>query len=403
MRTPSELVRFLLPLTVLGAIAALAVHENAAEGLFLGELSAALLLVVAALAPAPAFELGLGSVLAVTAIWALPPGPGRGAAVVLVLVLTFAAACIRRLSGNQLRTDLPLAVSIPFALGLQLLLRSELLFEPIGLRTIVALLALPVAAGVAMAFLAARQGGEIALLASGLAVLLGPGWNVTTTLALVAVATVGFFLPRAPRPSRLVLLPLGVLLALTALLDAYPWRRAEPLRAVFALFVPTPGTPLLPPETSVTLDTTYPFREKDIPLEPVSSLVLESALSNGASLADGTPVAVLSLTDPSGHKAEWTIRAGEDTGEWAAKRADVLPVARLRSPEPWITWFADGFLAQRYRSRWDLPVPGRFARVRIERSPDLPPEVSLTVHQLEVRRLSGWALPPGDPFRGTLL
>src|SRR5262245_60462630 len=129
MRTPSELVRFLVPLAVLGAIAAVAVRETpAAEGLFLGELSAAVLLVVAALAPAPAFELGLGSVLAVTAVWALPPGPGRGAAVMLLLVAAFLAACVRRLS--QTLPELPFAVSIPLALGVQLLLRSELLFEP---------------------------------------------------------------------------------------------------------------------------------------------------------------------------------------------------------------------------------------------------------------------------------
>lgn len=394
MRAPSELVRFLLPLTVLGAIAAF--REPSAEGLFLGELSAALLLVVAALAPAPAFELGLGSVLAVTTVWAFPPGPGRGAAVMLLLVATFTAACIRRLS----KGDLPF---IPFALGLQILLRSELLFEPPGVRTVVALLALPVAAGVALELLASRRGGEIAVLAAGVTVLFGPGWNVTTTLALIVIATAGFFL-RLPRISRLVLLPVGVLLALTALLDAYPWRRAEPLNAAFQLFIPAPGTPLLPPETSVTLDATYPDREKDIPLEPISSLVLGSALSNGAGLENGTPVAVVSLADPSGQTVEWTIRAGEDTGEWAAKRPDVMATARLRSPEPWITWFAeDDFLAQRYRSRWDLPVPGRFSRVRIARSPDLPPEVSLTVHQLEMRRLSGWPIAPDDPFRGTLL
>lgn len=406
MRTPSELVRFLIPLTVLGAITAFSAQERAAEGLFLGELAAALLLVVAALAPAPALELGLGSVLAVTAVWALPPGPGRGAAVMLLLVATFLAACARRLSRSL--PGLPLAVSIPLALGVQILLRSELLFEPPGLRTIVALLALPLAAGAAMALLASRQGGEIALVAGGLAVLFGPGWNVTTTLALAGIAVAGFFLPAVARLSRIVLLPLAVLLALTALLDAYPWRRAEPLRAALDLSVPTPGTSLLPPETSVTLDATYPYREKDIPLATVSSVVLESALSNGLGLADGTPVAVVSLTDPSGHKVEWTVRAGSDTGEWAAKRPDVIATARLRSPEPWIAWFAEdmssgSFLAQRYRSRWDLAVPGRFSRVRIERSPELPPEISLVVHQLEIRQLSGWPLAEGDPFRGTLL
>jgi hypothetical protein len=395
MRTPSELVRFLVPLTVLGAIAAF--HEHSTEGLFLGELSAAVLLVVAALAPAPALELGLGSVLAVTAVWALPPGPGRGAAVMLLLTAAFLTACVRRLS--TVLPDLPFAVSIPLALGVQILLRSELLFEPPGVRTMVALLALPVAAGAAMTVLS----GEIALLAAGVVVLFGPGWNVTTTLVIIGLAAVGVFLPRFPRPLRLVLLPLGILIALTALLDAYPWRRAEPVRAALRLFVPTFGTRLLPPETSISLDAAYPFREKDIPPEPIGSLILESALSNGAGLENGTPVAVMSLTDPSGRTIERTIRAGEDTGEWAAKRADVNATARLRSPEPWITWFFDGFLAQRYRTRWDLPVPGRYSRVRLALSPNLPPQVSLTVHQVEIRRLSDWSLAKDDPFRGTIL
>lgn len=403
--------RFLLPLAVLGAVTAFAAHEAnpvaGSEGLFLGELSAAVLLVVAALAPAPAFELGVGAVLAVTAVWALPPGPGRGAAVMLLLTATFAVAVVRRLSRTL--PDLPLGVSIPLALGAQLLLRSELLFEPPGFRTLVALLVLPVATGTAMAFLAARQGGELALLASGIAVLFGPGWNVTTTLGLIAATAVGLVLPRGPRFSRFALLPLGILVAVTALLDGYPWRREEPVAAALRLVATGPGvlarsgTALLPPETSVTLDAAYPSREAELPDEPIASLVVGSALSNGAKLADGTPVAVLSLTDRSGRTLEWTLRAGADTGEWAAKRGDVAPTARLRSPEPWISWIAGDFFAQRYRFRWDLPVPGLFTGVRIERSPDLPPDVTLTIHQVESRGTLQWPLAPGDPFRGTLM
>ena len=97
----NQLTRFLLPLAVLGAIAAFSVREAgasaAAEGLFLGELAAAVLLVVAALAPAPAAELGLGATLVVTAVWSLQPGPGRGATVVLLLLATFVISAVRRL------------------------------------------------------------------------------------------------------------------------------------------------------------------------------------------------------------------------------------------------------------------------------------------------------------------
>lgn len=399
MRSPSELVRFLIPLTVLGAIAA--VREPSGEGFFLGELSAAVLLVVAALAPAPAFELGLGSVLAVTAIWAFPPGPGRGAAVMVLLVAAFLFAAVRRLS----RDDLSPAVAIPLALGAQLLLRSELLWEPPSLRTGVALLVLPLAAGVAMAVLSARQGREVALIAACVVVLAGPGWNVTTTLVMAAISAVGFFLPTLPRLSPIAPLVLGVLLGLTALLDAYPWRRTEPVRDALRLpaFQPAPATTILPPETSITLDAAYPSREVRLSPEPVSTLVLESALSNGARLENGTPVAVLRLTDPSGKTVERILRAGEDTGEWAAKRPDVLSTARLKSPEPWVSWFSDDFLAQRYRTRWDLPVPGSYSKARLALSPGLPRDVSLTVHQLELRRLSGFPLAPGDPFRGTIL
>jgi hypothetical protein len=413
----NQLTRFLLPLAVLGAIAAFSVREASAsavaEGLFLGELAAAMLLVVAALAPAPAAELGLGAILAVTAVWSLPPGPGRGATVVLLLLATFAVAALRRLARTF--PELPIAVTIPLALGAQFLLRSELLFEPVTARTLVALLALPVAGGVALTLAARRIHGPLVLIAAALALVLGPGWNVRTTIAVIVFGAATLLLKR--RIGRLpasVAVPVGILigtlLAATALLDAYPWRREQPLQAALGLVKTLPdllvaGTPLLAPETSIPFDVDRPTRETDLPLGPVSSLVLESALSNGAPLADGTPVAVIRLTDAEGRSAERTIRAGMDTGEWAARRGDVLQTARLHSPEPWITWIAGDFLAQRYRCRWGVP-PGRYTRMRIELSPGLPRNVSLAVHQVEIRGpglARALSLAPGDPFRGTLL
>jgi hypothetical protein len=411
-------IRFLLPLAVLGAIAAFSVREAGAsavaEGLFLGELAAAVLLVVAALAPAHAAELGVGATLAVTAVWSLPPGPGRGATVVLLLLATFVISSVRRLARTL--PELPANVTIPLALGTQILLRSELLFEPVTARTLVAFLALPVAGGLALTVAARRIHGPVVLIVAAVALALGPGWNVRTTIAVLILSAVTLLLKR--RTGRLpasVAVPIGILivalLAATALLDAYPWRREQPLRAALGLVRSIPdvfaaGTPLLDPETSIPFDVDRPSRETDLPLGSISSLVVESALSNGAPLADGTPVASIRLTDAEGRSVERIIRAGSDTGEWAARRSDVLQTARLHSPAPWITWIAGDFLAQRYRCRWDLPPGRRFTRMRIELSPGLPRNVSLAVHQVEVRGpglARALSLAAGDPFRGTLL
>ncbi|HSK77891.1 MAG TPA: hypothetical protein VLQ45_15680 [Thermoanaerobaculia bacterium] len=215
----------------------------------------------------------------------------------------------------------------------------------------------------------------------------------------------------------------------TALLASYPWLREEPLAEALSLTglapgwtlaagiliaylvlaaaglripslasaglagaalllalgtgLPPAGTPLLPPEMPVVLEAGKPAWETVLDPEKVESVVVESSLGNGAALAPGTPVAILHLQNPGGGSA-WTLRAGDHTGEWAARRPDVART-RSRAPSPWVSWVAGDFFAQRYRSRWTLPRPERFARLRIERAPGLPPEVVLALHQLEVR------------------
>jgi hypothetical protein len=224
----------------------------------------------------------------------------------------------------------------------------------------------------------------------------------------------------------------GALLGGTALLSSYPWLREEPLAEVLSLTglppgwrlaagivavvlilaaastglrlptlasaglagavlllavgtaLPPAGTPLLPPEMPVVLDAGKPVWETVLDPEKVESVVVESSLGNGAALAPGTPVAIVHLQNPDGGSA-WTLRAGDDTGEWAARRPDVARTGS-RTPSPWVSWVAGDFFAQRYRSRWTLPQPERFARLRIERAPGLPPEVVFALHQLEVRQ-----------------
>ncbi|HEX4966765.1 MAG TPA: hypothetical protein VF173_38500 [Thermoanaerobaculia bacterium] len=182
-------LRLLVPLGALAAMAAFAGRDTAAagtaEGLYLAVLAAAALLPVGWLAPDPQMELGLGAVLATAVLWALPPGPARGATVMLVLAATLAVAAARRL----LISPASPAVLVPLAVSLQMLLRGELLFHPVlSVRLLVALLALPVASALAVALLARSRGPVLPLIAAGVAVALAPGFNVASTLALLALA-----------------------------------------------------------------------------------------------------------------------------------------------------------------------------------------------------------------------
>ena len=192
------LPRIALPILGWASIAALAFHPTnplwAAEDRYLASVAAVVLAAACALAPAPGAELGWGSVAAAALAWSLPPGPGRGAAVLVALTTVLAITAARRLTARPsapLR-GLPLTLSVPLALGAQFLLRGELLFPPLAtahpLRTAVALAGLPLLAGLAAALLGATRGTKAALVAGAAALLLGPGWNVASTLALLALA-----------------------------------------------------------------------------------------------------------------------------------------------------------------------------------------------------------------------
>jgi hypothetical protein len=576
----SDLLRLLTPLAALAAMVSFAGREadpaGAAESAYLAVLATAALLPAGFLAPWPAFELGVGSALATTAVWALPPGPGRGAAVMAVLLATLAVAAGRALTPRpplpspppsltgRGGDDLPPGIAVPLALGLQALLRGDLLLAPgLSPRAAVALVALPAVGGLAASMLARRHGAALALIAGGVAILLAPGFNVASTLALVALAAgdllaweeagwpakaaagIALLAPIAWEPGtgiaaavcglalwrprialglavpaaaglawfhhespagiglQAVWLPLLVpaaalprregiaaviaaalmagtvpltpgaaalaapmaLAALsmrrdaafavpqgvwtgaaalgTALLAGYPWLREEPLAtalsllglppgpamaaAVAGLFLalaafgtwmgrgwgeplrstrlaglaagllatallaglPGAGTALLAPGVPVVLDAGHPVWESRIPgaaVGGIGGIVVESSLSNGAGLAPGTPVAVVRLRDSTGHGSERILRAGQDTGEWAARRPDVVR-AGAPAPRPWISWIAGDFLAQRYRARWTLARPERAAVLRVERAPGAPPDLAIAVYQVEIRQV----------------
>ena len=275
-----------------------------------------------------------------------------------------------------------------------------------------------------------RPWGAVAGLALALAVPRIPDLSaMAAPLALLALGG-GSPLPAGREGVGVRGLWTATLLAATCLLAGYPWLRAEPLHDSLGFFglapapfaaivaiaaagalallarlrlspavlaagflflaacvqIPTPGISLLPQATAVVVDATHPTWAAALGRRSVETIVLESSLSNGAGLANGTVVAIMRLRGGDGRTSEWPLRAGIETGEWAARRPDVAASSVLRSPQPWISWVAGDFFGQRYRSLWTIDNPGPFTTLSIERSPGLPSQVSLAVHLLEVRK-----------------
>jgi hypothetical protein len=229
-------------------------------------------------------------------------------------------------------------------------------------------------------------------LAGSTALLAGYPWLREEPLA-TALARLG--LPPGP---GLAAWTAGIFLALAGLGVWLGRGWSEPVRSArlagmaaafltlaLMLGLPHAGTPLLAPEVPVVLDAGHPSWESKVPGPAVGSVVVESSLSNGAGLALGTPVAIVRLRDAAGRNLDWTLRAGEATGEWAARRTDVAQ-AGVTAPRPWISWIAGDFFAQRYRTRWTLERPERAAVLRLERAPGVPPDLAVAVYQVEIRR-----------------
>ena len=167
---------------------------------------------------------------------------------------------------------------------------------------------------------------------------------------------------------------------------------AAALAALVLLHLPAAGAVPLG-AGPVILDRERPAWSATLPPErratPVRTIVVDSALANAADLPAGTPVATLRLRSPDRPDRLWTLRAGSETGEWAADRPDVEAL-RPPAPEPWASWVAEGgaFFGHRFRAFRRLPVetaPGAIDRVELALRPDLPPAVGLSVFHLELR------------------
>jgi hypothetical protein len=89
------------------------------------------------------------------------------------------------------------------------------------------------------------------------------------------------------------------------------------------------------------------------------SLLVVSSLVDATDLADGEEVADLEVSCQSGERWRTTLRAGQDTSEWAYDRPDVRSAARharARIAESWSGDASSSFQGHSYLVRIDLPA-----------------------------------------------
>jgi len=158
--------------------------------------------------------------------------------------------------------------------------------------------------------------------------------------------------------------------------------------ALFAALVSpqlaSPGLGLLAGGDAVLLDRAHPSWHIDLGPGRWRGLVMQTHLIHAAELSGGTPVARVRLLGTGSAPLELQLRAGEETGEWAARRPDVAATARLRAPRPWLAWVAGDFFGQRYRARLPLPHAGSFVRIEMDLAAALPPDTGLAIDQVEL-------------------
>jgi hypothetical protein len=127
----------------------------------------------------------------------------------------------------------------------------------------------------------------------------------------------------------------------------------------------------------------------------VATIALYSHLSNGLELVAGAEVATVSLLAAEGRTLDSRpLRAGSETGEWAVRRPDVAGLFGIVSPPPWAVWVSGSgaaavaagprFFGQYYRALLELEAPVAAARLTVELAAELPAEVRLTIHRIEV-------------------
>jgi len=173
-----------------------------------------------------------------------------------------------------------------------------------------------------------------------------------------------------------------------------PWARSLPLVAamggVFLLLlhaVPAPGLLLLEGRPQALVEARPIFRQ-EIAGFPFREVIVDSQLFHGAEIAAGQEVAELRfLAAGGGELLVLPLRAGDDTADWAAARADVERRPDFRAPSPWLSQVAPAgtFFSGRYRRSFTLEAPIDAVAVELRRAAGLPGPTQVAIYELELR------------------
>jgi hypothetical protein len=372
------------------ALPAAAPAGERAELVFLAMLLAPALAATALLAPRPAAEFGVGTALCVLAAWSLPAAPTRGAVLVTLATSALVIATARRWRCGPWSLGEWLALT----LALQVLARGDLLVQPgfaggARLRLLAVLILLPALAALAAHLLTALAGGW-GLAAAALTFAAQGGLHTANTVALMLLALLVLAARERVAPwlrTRAPAAALGLVAAVVTPLAGYPWLHERPLRAALALpaqALRSARTQDLMARGELVLDGARSTWQQDLAGLPAGEVVVISSLANAAALPPGTEAAAIEAETESGEVLRWTLAAGVDTGEWAARRPDVA-AAGPAAPRAWQSMVVRDFFAQRYRAAHRLQPVQRLRRITVARGAGLPPETQLAIFALEVR------------------
>lgn len=314
-------------------------------------------------------------------------GASRPAAVALLLVIALAAVAAQRFAAA---TKFSTASCAALALSFTLIAHGPRLWvDPLAPATLLAALLLP-ALATAVAWGIARRGEPTTRERSGLAfglLLVAPlvarePWPIL--LALVTIVALACGSTAVSRFARRALAPLAGIALLGA---SFPWLRAAPVSTVLSALLSLPQPAVELHDRTLNLTAARPSLELALDGGPITSLRLDSYLTNSTGLPCGTSLAAV-VFEGGGPSFHAELVVGRDSAEWAADRPDVARSIACAPPPAWLHFVpATGRFFGRF-SRTTLTPPAELYpdRLRIERHPDLPDDLAISIFELVAER-----------------
>ena len=227
---------------------------------------------------------------------------------------------------------------------------------------------------------------------------LGEGGAESLLATLAPAAMVALAAPRGSRGGALQRVWSLGLVALAILTASFPWLARSPVErvaglgrvaalSILDLARGAPGWNSL----AASRDELHGDPLRIALPKGVRRISIVSQLANSAQLPRGTAVARLRLSSGDGRHTTYPLRSGIETGEWAARRAELRGLPGSHAPEPWRSFVAPpsathgAEIGQIYRAEFSLPSGEAATALEILRSPELPAGTLFEVRGVEWR------------------